>query len=161
MQLNIGGLIPESVVDGPGIRFVIFAQGCQHNCKGCFNPELQPFQQNRLMTVEEIIAMIKEHNSQGITFSGGDPFEQAEGFTALAQACRKLGLSIWSYTGYTYEELIQKPTKLKLLQELDVLVDGRFVLEQKDITLKYRGSSNQRIIDVQKSLAEGQVITIQ
>ena len=67
---------PESVVDGPGIRFVIFAQGCQHNCKGCFNPELQPFQQNRLMTVEEIIAMIKEHNSQGITFSGGDPLNK-------------------------------------------------------------------------------------
>lgn len=160
MKLNVGGIVPESVVDGPGIRFVVFAQGCIHNCFGCFNQELQPFQQNKIMTVSEIMTLIVQYESSGITFSGGDPFEQAPGFTELAKQCRQNGLSIWSYTGYTFEELLLKPTKLKLLKELDVLVDGKFVAEQKNIELKFRGSSNQRIIDVQKSLLQDKITVI-
>lgn len=160
MKLNVGGIVPESIVDGPGIRFVIFAQGCIHNCPGCFNPELQLFQQNKTMTISEILTLIEQYESTGITFSGGDPFEQALAFATLAKQCRQKGLSIWSYTGYTFEELLLIPDKVKLLMELDVLVDGKFISDQKDIELKFRGSSNQRIIDVQMSLLQKNVPVI-
>ena len=156
--LNIGGLIPESVVDGPGIRFALFAQGCKHDCPQCFNNELQEFRQTRLLTIDEILNQIQQYQSKGVTFSGGDPFEQAEGFAELAKHCRKRGLSIWCYTGYTYEHLLTDPPKLELLKELDVLVDGPFVLAKKDISLHLRGSSNQRLIDVQASLNNGTII---
>jgi len=160
LTLNIGGIIPESVVDGPGIRFVIFAQGCHHHCPGCFNQELQSFTANKLMNVEQILDMIDHYHAQGVTFSGGDPFEQVPGFTQLAKACRNRGLSVWCYTGYTYEELISSPDKIPLLQQIDVLVDGRFMLQYKDVSLAFRGSSNQRIIAVQDSLEQGKIILV-
>lgn len=159
-ELNLGGIIPESVVDGPGIRFVVFAQGCLHNCPGCFNRELQAFTENRIMSVNQVIALIDQYQSRGITFSGGDPFEQVPAFTKLAVQCRKRGLSIWCYTGYTFEQLLKLPEKFPLLEQLDVLVDGPFVQKYKDISLKFRGSSNQRLIDVQASLRQKQVVLL-
>ena len=157
-ELNLGGIIAESVVDGPGIRFVVFAQGCLHGCPGCFNQELQAFTENRIMTVNQVMDMIERYQSSGITFSGGDPFEQVDAFTELAVRCREKGLSIWCYTGYTYEHLVNSPDKFRLLEQLDVLVDGRFIQKYKDISLRFRGSSNQRIIDVQASLKSSQII---
>ncbi len=157
-MLNLGGLVPESVVDGPGIRFVVFAQGCPHNCPQCFNAALQDYAPGKLVTVQEIVTMLEQYKSHSITFSGGDPFEQVQGFTELAKMCRTKNFSIWSYTGYTYEELLEDKQRRLLLQEIDVLVDGRFVIAQKDISLFYRGSSNQRLIDVQASLSQGSVV---
>lgn len=151
--LNLGGIVEESVVDGPGIRFVLFAQGCRHNCPACFNQELQVFRENTLYTIPKILEMIDAlPHLHGVTFSGGDPFEQATVFGELARACRTRKLNIWAYTGYTFEKLITNPEHRILLQELDVLVDGPFVLKEKDPLLPFRGSRNQRLIDVQASL---------
>lgn len=152
-KLNLGGIIKESIVDGPGIRFVLFAQGCRHNCPGCFNQELQAFRKDTIYTVSQVLDMIDAlPHLDGITLSGGDPFEQADAFGELAKACRSRRLNIWAYTGYTFEELIADPEYRILLEEIDVLVDGPFLFEEKDPLLPFRGSRNQRIIDVQSSL---------
>ncbi len=163
--LRLAGIINESVVDGPGIRAVVFAQGCRHDCKGCQNPHTHSFEGGTLMTVEEVAARITSNPLlSGVTFSGGDPFEQAEGFAALARLLKARGLSVMTYTGYTFEELIaglkKNPGWRSLLKQTDILVDGRFELEKKDPTLVFRGSANQRIIDVPKTLETGAVTTL-
>lgn len=157
-QLMLGGIIKESVVDGPGIRYVVFAQGCVHGCLECFNKELQPFDEGTPFSIEKIIDELNHlPHIKGITLSGGDPFEQVDGFTELACECKKRGLSVWCYTGYTYEQLLNSD-KQRLLEQVDVLVDGPFRREEKDGSLKFRGSRNQRIIDVPLSLATGSVV---
>ena len=164
MNIRIHDIISESIVDGPGFRYVIFSQGCKHHCKECFNPSTHDFKGGYLKDIDEILNEIKSNEEllRGVTFSGGDPFEQTKEFTELAKRIRQLNnnLDIWSYTGYTFEQIIKDPDKLNLLKQLDVLVDGRFDINLKDETLFFRGSSNQRIIDVQKSLKNNVIETL-
>ena len=161
--LRISGIEPESIVDGPGIRYVVFVQGCPHHCKGCHNPQTHDFDGGHDQAIEEILDEIKKNPLlSGVTFSGGEPFCQPEALTELGKEVKKLGLNLVCYSGYTFEELIKLsekvPAVMELLQLSDLLVDGRFVLEEKSLMLKFRGSRNQRIVDVPASLAKGEVV---
>ncbi len=162
-QIRISGIINESIVDGPGIRMVVFAQGCRHNCKGCHNPHTHSFDGGELIEIEAIVDKVRKNPLlDGVTFSGGEPFEQAEVFAVLAKRINELGLNVMIYSGYTFEQLIElsKVRKgwLELLKNSKILVDGPFIQEQKDLLLKFRGSANQRIIDVENSLASGNIV---
>lgn len=162
-MIRIASYIDDSIVDGPGIRFTIFFQGCDHKCKGCFNPETRDFNKGTLIEEEELFNRIKENPLlSGVTFSGGDPFYQIKGALSLAKLIKTTNLNIFAYTGFLYEELLEKAKSDKDLDELlhlvDYLVDGPFILEQKDISLRYRGSKNQRIIDLKKSLNERKIV---
>ncbi|NLU51740.1 MAG: anaerobic ribonucleoside-triphosphate reductase activating protein [Clostridiaceae bacterium] len=165
-MVRIAGIIGESIVDGPGIRFVVFAQGCKHNCPGCHNPQTHSFIGGKLVSIDSIIEEIKKNPLlDGVTLSGGEPFEQAEVLAELARKVKEMGLNVMTYTGYTFEELISESGKDKgwdkLLCETDILVDGRFEIDKKSLLLKFRGSSNQRIIDVKKSLAEKRPVILE
>lgn len=161
MKIKIAGVTKESIVDGEGIRFVIWVQGCKHNCKGCQNKETHDFSGGKLVDVEDIKKEIDNLNIQrGITISGGEPFEQAVECMEIAKYTKELGYSVWVYTGYTFEELVKDEVKLKFLQQVDILVDGKFKIEERDLSLNFRGSRNQRIIDVQKSLKEKEVVEV-
>lgn len=156
--IRLAGIAYESLVNGPGIRRVLFAQGCRHNCKGCFNTDTHNFNGGQLKEMDEIIKDITENKLlRGVTFSGGDPLEQGEEFAYLASKLKKIGMNIWCYTGYTFEYILEnvnmKPGWQLLIKNIDVLVDGKFQEENMDARLNYRGSSNQRLIDVPKSLA--------
>ena len=148
----------DSIVDGPGLRAVIWTQGCNHNCKGCHNPQTHDTCGGHIVDSLNIISEInKLRLHRGITLSGGEPFMQSEALLDVAKECKNLNLDVWAYTGYTFEDLTDKKNpnyfnNINLLRNIDVLVDGRFIETKKDITLRFRGSSNQRIIDVKKSL---------
>lgn len=152
----------DSIVDGAGIRAVIWMQGCSHNCKGCQNPSTHDFKGGYLEDVDNLKEEIKALNIDGITLSGGDPMFQVEASLEIAKYAKSLGLNVWCYTGYTYEELmaISKTNKkmLDLLNNIDALVDGRFELDQLSYEVVFRGSKNQRIIDVASSLKVGKAI---
>lgn len=151
----------DSIVDGEGIRTVIWTQGCSHNCPSCHNPNTHDFNGGDLVDVEDVVYRLEELDGQdGVTFSGGDPMFQAKSCSYLAKKVHELGMNVWAYTGFTYEELINKGTKdiLDFLSEIDVLIDGKFELDKKSLNLEFRGSSNQRIIDVKKSLENHEVI---
>lgn len=156
-SIRVSGLVEESIVDGPGMRYVVFAQGCLHNCKGCHNPATHALDGGHLVDVNDIINDVKKNPLlKGITFSGGEPFLQAEAFTELAKKCHELGLDVICYTGYTFEKLVSSfdehsDWKL-LLQNVDILIDGPFVETKKSLLLLFRGSSNQRILDTVSSL---------
>ena len=155
--VRLAGIAFESLVNGPGIRRVLFAQGCRHNCKGCFNPDTHDFNGGVDYDIEKLINDIKFNPLiKGVTFSGGDPFEQAEQFAYIAKELKACGKNIWCYTGYTFEYILAHRYERKgwdeLLQNIDVLVDGKFEQDKWDPKLKFRGSSNQRIIDVKNSL---------
>ncbi len=155
-------LQPDSIVDGEGIRTVVWTQGCPHQCKGCHNPQTHDFNGGVLVDVEEVIEALKEiRNQDGITLSGGDPVCQSEACYEISKAAHEMGLNVWCYTGFTYEAMLQNPSRRKLLEEIDVLVDGKFVLEEKSYDLYFKGSRNQRIIDVQKSLKEERVVLVE
>lgn len=146
------------MVDGPGFRTSIYCAGCRHRCPGCHNPQSWDFNQGREMSVSELMRIIEADPFANVTFSGGDPMYQAAGFAELAREIhRRTNKDIWCYTGFTFETLIT-PDQRELLSELDVLVDGPFVEALRDPDLLFRGSSNQRIIDVQASLYTGQVV---
>jgi anaerobic ribonucleoside-triphosphate reductase activating protein len=154
-QIRIAGVVKESIVDGPGIRFVVFAQGCRHNCAGCHNPETHDFNRGQWVDIDVIIDEMKKNPLlDGITLSGGEPFEQAEAFGELAEKSKNMGYDVMTYTGYTYETLLgnKEESWSKLLKRTDILVDGKFQIDQKSLLLKFKGSKNQRIIDVKKSL---------
>lgn len=158
-EIRIAGIINESIVDGPGIRLVVFAQGCKHKCLGCHNPHTHDFMGGKFVTIDSIIDLMKDNPLlDGITLSGGEPFEQAEALGELAEKAKQLGYNVISYTGYTFEYLIQNKDNKKgyerLLKNIDILIDGRFEMERRNLMLKFRGSENQRIIDVKKSLNE-------
>jgi len=147
------------MVDGPGFRTAIYCAGCNHQCPGCHNPESWAFDQGQEMTTEALMRIIEaDPFTRGVTFSGGDPMYQAAGFAELARAIRRrTNKDIWCFTGFTFESLIQEDQR-ELLAELDVLVDGPFIKSLRDEDLLFRGSSNQRLIDVQQSLYSGQTI---
>lgn len=162
-NLRIAGIIRESIVDGPGIRFVVFSQGCTHKCKGCHNPETHDVKSGYEISINRILEEIKKDPLiSGVTFSGGDPFLQAKEFSDLAKKIHKLGLNIITYTGYTIEQLVNgfnEHTYWKeLLLHTDTLIDGPFILEKKSLMLRFRGSENQRIIDPQKSIEKGYAV---
>ncbi|WP_458120314.1 anaerobic ribonucleoside-triphosphate reductase activating protein [Paenibacillus sp. Z6-24] len=166
--MNICGYIPESINEGPGLRAVVFISGCTHRCPGCFSPHTWSFQAGKPFTAElqqQIIEEIADNPLlSGLTIAGGDPFFSAAEVSAFVSRVRAAlpDFSIWIYSGYTWDEIIQhtSPEYMKLLQLCDVLVDGRFVQQQRDVSLLYRGSSNQRIIDIARSLISGQPITM-
>lgn len=151
MKLRIAGIVDDSVVDGEGMRLTVFTQGCPHHCPGCHNPDTHDFQGGHETTPEAILAeMEKNPLLSGVTFSGGEPFMQPAPLTRLARAVHQRGLDVWSYTGFTLEELLARhnPAINALLAEIDVLVDGKYLEDQRDLTLTFRGSSNQRVIDM-------------
>lgn len=163
--MNVSGINFESIADGEGVRVVVFISGCLHNCKGCHNPASHSFTAGQPFTSDlqdKIVAYIKNTPFiSGLTLSGGDPMYSAEELIPFVQKLRSEvdGVTVWIYSGFLYEEIKQNEEMAELLKQCDVLVDGEFVLEQRDITLAYKGSQNQRIIDVQKSLSLQKVIT--
>ena len=153
----------DSIVDGEGIRAVIWTQGCPHNCPGCHNPSTHDYNSGFLDDAEELKKEINSLDDEvGVTFSGGDPFEQPEACYELAKYTHSVNLNVWCYTGYTYEQLLKKaesnPAVMNFLKEIDILVDGRFVMKLKRFEMKFRGSKNQRVIDVKESLAKNKVV---
>lgn len=162
MELRIAGTVNDSIVDGPGFRFTIFTQGCPHRCKGCHNPHTHDFNGGEIKDTQEILEKIFSNPLlDGVTFSGGDPFCQAKPLVEIAKAVKEKGLNVITYTGYTIEELLAGATEengwRELLEATDYLVDGRFVLEKRSLALHFRGSSNQRIINVKSTLETGNV----
>jgi len=162
MTIRVAGLVNDSIVDGPGIRFTVFTQGCPHACPGCHNPQTHDFAGGTDADTDEILAKIRKNPLlDGITLSGGEPFCQSKACAEIARNARKMGLNVWSYSGYTFEELFSgKEEWWELLRELDVLVDGRFELEKRTLECRFRGSWNQRLIDVQESLRQGSAVEI-
>ncbi|KUO74169.1 MAG: ribonucleoside-triphosphate reductase activating protein [Clostridia bacterium BRH_c25] len=161
MELRVAGIVKESVVDGPGFRYVIFAQGCTHCCKGCHNPDTHALDGGYMVDTEGLIEDIKQSRYiDGVTFSGGEPFLQADAFIHIAEKLKEADINIVCYTGYTFEELVEKPdeSRLKLLGLVDILIDGPYVEELIDLSLTYRGSRNQRIIDVKSSMKEKRAV---
>lgn len=150
---------PDSILDGSGIRTVIWFQGCLHNCKGCQNPETHDMNGGIVVDVDELKMKLKNLKYQsGITLSGGDPFFQPEAALEIAKFAKSIGLNVWTYTGFTYEALLSDKSRLDLLKNVDVLVDGKFMMDKKSLNCKFRGSTNQRLIDVKKSLEAGGVV---
>ena len=159
-MLDLGGIVSDSIVDGPGIRTTIFSQGCPHHCPGCHNPETWDFGCGTEIPVEAIVDIVKSNPlCRGVTFSGGEPFAQAAGFAKLAKLLKEKGYEVASYSGYTFEELLEgSEDQKKLLETIDILIDGPFLLAEKSLEIAFRGSRNQRILDVQKSLAAGKAV---
>ena len=159
-MLDLSGIVGDSIVDGPGIRTTIFSQGCPHHCPGCHNPETWAFGCGTQMEEEQIVQIVKSNPlCRGVTFSGGEPFAQAAGFAKLAKLLKALGYEVASYSGYTFEALLQgTPEQQELLHSIDILIDGPFVQAEKSLELAFRGSRNQRILDVPKSLAAQKAI---
>lgn len=161
--IRVAGIVKESIVDGPGIRLVVFTQGCKHNCLGCHNPHTHSFEGGEVVSVESIVSMVKENPLlDGITLSGGEPFEQAKALSKLAKIIKELGLNVVTYTGYTYEFIVSSFSEHtgweELLENTDILIDGRFEIEKRNLALKFRGSENQRIIDIKRTMQEGKII---
>ena len=155
----------DSIVDGEGIRAVIWTQGCSHNCEGCHNPETHDFKKGYLKKIDDVKEELnKLKNHDGVTLSGGDPMFQAKQVLEIAKHCKKIGLNVWCYTGFTFEQLLEICKKntnvLELLKNIDVLVDGKFRLAEKSMDILFRGSKNQRILDVKKSLNQGKAVEI-
>ena len=145
--MRIADTIQDSIVDGPGFRFVVFTQGCFHNCPGCHNPQSWNMKNGHWVTVDDLLDVIKADEFCNVSFSGGDPFYQADAFTELARRIKEeTSKTIWCWTGFTYEEILANAQMKQMLQYLDVLVDGPFIQEQRDTQLHFRGSANQRII---------------
>lgn len=159
-MLDLSGIVSDSIVDGPGIRTAIFSQGCPHHCPGCHNPETWEFGTGTRIPVEAVVEIVQSNPlCRGVTFSGGEPFAQAEAFAKLAVLLKEKGYEVASYSGYTFEELLKgTDAQKKLLASIDILIDGRFVQSLKSLEIAFRGSRNQRILDVKKSLAQGKAI---
>ena len=164
-SIRLAGIAYESLVNGPGIRRVLFAQGCKHNCSSCFNKHTHSFDGGEEKKIHEIVEdILCNPLIRGVTFSGGDPLEQGEEFAILAKKIKKSKINIWCYTGYSFEYILENQKKRngwqELLKHIDVIVDGKFMEEYADSHLRYRGSSNQRIIDVQNSLKIGKTVML-
>ena len=159
-MLDLSGIVSDSIVDGPGIRTTVFSQGCPHHCPGCHNPETWDFGCGTKVPVEAIMDIVKSNPlCRGVTFSGGEPFAQAAGFAKLAGLLKEKGYEVASYSGYTFEELLEGSDDQKeLLSSIDILIDGPFLMAEKSLEIAFRGSRNQRILDVKKSLAAGQAV---
>lgn len=163
-KVLLSGILEQSLGNGKGLRKVIFSQICYHNCKGCFNPHTHSKEDGTWFSIQDIIEKINNDPIiEGVTFSGGDPFEQAEAFAVIAKSIRK-DLNIWCYTGYTLEYILEHQEERlgwkELIESIDVLVDGKFEEDHYDPNLRYRGSSNQRLLDVKKSIEQNQAVLL-
>lgn len=161
--IRLAGIAENSLVNGKGLRKVFFSQGCSHHCEGCFNQHTWEFAGGRMFDMDELVQKVKDEPFlDGVTFSGGDPFQQADKFAYLAKKLHEANINIWAYTGYTFEELMklaQTNHHIKqMINNVDVIVDGRFMKDKMSENLKYCGSSNQRVIDVKTSLNENKII---
>ena len=166
MDIRIAGTANDSIVDGPGIRFTIFTQGCPHHCEGCHNPQTHDFNGGSVTDTDELVKMILSNPLlDGVTFSGGEPFCQAKELYSIAKKIEEKKLSVMTYTGYTFEYLVSHANSenyyRELLEATDYLVDGRFELDKKSYLLVFKGSSNQRILDCKRSLAENTAVEIE
>ena len=161
-MIQVLDIVEDTMVDGPGFRTSIYCAGCRHNCTGCHNPQSWDFEGGHPMSTDDIMRVIEADPYANVTFSGGDPMYQPEGFAELAKAIReRTEKTIWCYTGFTFETLMTNPRQRALLELIDVLVDGPFVKARRDETLCFRGSSNQRILDVPASLKAQQAVQYQ
>lgn len=164
MNLRIAGTVNDSIVDGPGIRFTIFTQGCPHRCKGCHNPQTHDLYGGKIVTIDSLIIQIQSNPLlDGVTFSGGEPFLQAESLAELGKYIHAhTSLNIVTYTGYTFEELLSVSNVdkacMRLLEESDILIDGLFIESEKSYELRFKGSSNQRCINVKDSLLQNKIV---
>ncbi|GAA0071340.1 anaerobic ribonucleoside-triphosphate reductase activating protein [Clostridium sardiniense] len=164
-KIRLAGIAYESLVNGPGMRRVFFSQGCKHNCKGCFNPDTHDFSGGEERDMDELIEDVLENPIiKGVTFSGGDPMERAEEFAYMAKKFRENGLNVWSFTGYTFEYILEHLDERlgwrEFINNIDVLIDGRFDETKMDDGIRFRGSSNQRIINVKESLDKGKIVLV-
>ena len=153
MKIVIAGAKKHSLVDGPGVRYTLFMQGCPHNCKGCHNPDTHDINKGKILDVKDVYNdIITTRYIDGVTISGGDPFFQPEALCELLKMLKEQGLSIWCYSGWLFEDLLLNKKQAKALKYVDVLVDGKFEEDKKSKECMFRGSTNQRIIDVQATL---------
>ncbi len=164
--LQLAGTVEDSIVDGPGIRYTIFVQGCPHRCPGCHNPQTHEFSGGYTADTEQLLEAVRSNPLLGgVTFSGGEPFCQPEALCALGREIKAMGKHLMVYSGYTYEQLLEigrkRPAVLELLELADLLVDGPYREEERDLTLLYRGSANQRVIDLKKTREHGTVVLYQ
>lgn len=157
-KLQIVDIVPGTSVDGPGLRTSIYVAGCRHHCPECHNPQTWDFNAGNTMTVAQIMEEVEE-NGFNVTLTGGDPLYSLPEITSLAKAVNEAGYTIWLYTGFRFEEVLKLPGIDELLSYLEAIVDGPFEIDKRDISLCFRGSTNQRIIDVQKSLSTGTIVT--
>ena len=159
-MLNLSGIVSDSIVDGPGIRTTVICQGCPHHCPGCHNPETWEFGCGTDMDEETIVEIVRSNPlCRGVTFSGGEPFAQAGGYAKLAKLLKAAGYEVAAYSGFTFEQLLNgTPDQKKLLASIDVLIDGPFIQAEKSLELVFRGSRNQRILNVPKSLTSGEAV---
>lgn len=160
-SIRVAGIVENSIVDGPGLRYTVFTQGCTHNCKGCHNPHTHDMQQGKWMDAQEIVEAVQADSLiKGITFSGGEPFLQADKCAALAEKLKYMGKDVITYTGFVFEELLlaKQTAYIRLLEQTDILIDGPFVWEQRNLNLLFRGSSNQRILNCSKSMELGKAV---
>ena len=161
-KLSILDIVEDTTVDGPGFRTTVYCAGCPNRCPGCHNPQSWDITNGNVMEVADILDVILSDPFADVTFSGGDPMFQPQGFTELAKAVKQQsGKNIWCYTGYLFEDIVKNPLQRALLEQVDVLVDGRYIEALRDEQLRFRGSSNQRIIDVQASLEQGSAVLLE
>ena len=163
MKIRIAGIVNDSIVDGPGFRLAVFTQGCPHDCPGCHNPDTHDFNGGKEDDTDRIITLMRENPLlDGVTLTGGDPFCQSAPCAEIAEAAKQMGLNVWAYSGWTREQLSKTaetdPDTARLLKSTDILVDGPFVLSQRTLELRFRGSKNQRLIDVPASLRDGRAV---
>ena len=158
ITIRIMNVVYSSSVDGTGFRDVLFVNYCPHRCEGCHNPETWEKKNGRTVTLKEVYDDLTKSSLTNVTLSGGEPFEQAEELCVLASAIRDTGKSIWVYSGYTFEQLLADSSKRKLLEKCDVLVDGKYEKDNTELNMRFKGSLNQRIIDVQKSLLSDSIV---
>lgn len=164
--IRLAGIVRESIVDGPGFRFAVFCQGCPHGCPECHNQATHDFSGGKDVEIRRLLEEIdKNPLLAGVTFTGGEPFCQSEAFTELAKGVKERGLNIVTFTGYTYEQLQEMTAENEAIEHLldatDLLIDGPFIKDEKDLTLQFRGSRNQRIIDMAATRKEGRVVLAQ
>lgn len=161
MKIKVAGIEKESLVDGPGIRYVVFSQGCKHNCIGCHNLETHSFNKGKYIEIDELVEdILRSKHIDGVTFSGGDPFFQSSEFSSLAKRLKNNNIGIISYTGFLYEDILNDENMRGLLENIDILIDGPFIKEEKTLKNAFIGSENQRIIDVKESIREEKVVTL-
>lgn len=163
MQIRLAGKLSyDSIVDGKGLRMVVWTQGCIHNCPLCHNQQTHDLTGGTLVEIDDVVNEINAYTfKSGVTISGGDPFEQREALLELTKKLKENKTNIWVYTGYTYEQLLNYDICKEIFKYIDVLVDGPFINALKSDTLRFKGSSNQRIIDIKSSLLENKVIELQ
>ena len=158
-MIRIAGIVEESIVDGPGVRTVVFTQGCPHHCPGCHNPQTHSFTDGKLMPVDALITEITKNKLvRGVTLSGGEPFCQSKELIPFVRGLKSFGYDVMGFSGYLYDTLCSNHSMYKLLCELSYLIDGPYKKEEHIYGLHLRGSKNQRIIDVQRSISDGKVV---